>query len=69
MLRSIISFISVFMLFASLINIMLSVLVYYAFHDYCYEFIFIRWPMSAGIVIWLLWTEKLTINNIRLRRH
>lgn len=69
MLRNIISFISVFMLFASLINIVLSVFVYYAFHDYCYEFIFIRWPMSAGIVIWLLCTEKLTINNIRLRRH
>lgn len=69
MLRSIISFISVFMLFVSLINIVLSVLVYYAFYDYGYEFIFIRWPISATIVIWLLWTEKLTINNIRLHRH
>lgn len=69
MLRSIISFISVFMLFVSLINIVLSVLVYYAFNDYCYEFIFIRWPISAVIVFWLLWAEKLTINNIKFRLH
>lgn len=66
MLRSIISFISVFMLFASLINIVLSVLVYYAFYDYCYEFIFIRWPISATIVIWLLWTEKLTWSYVKI---
>lgn len=69
MLRSMVSFISVFMFFTSLINIVLSVLVYYAFHDYCYEFMLVRWPLSASIVIFLLWNGKLTINNISLRHH
>lgn len=62
MLRSMVSFISIFMLFASLINIVLSVLVYYAFHDYCYEFMLVRWPISIMIVLYLVCKKRLIIN-------
>lgn len=69
MLKNIISFISVFMFLVSLINILLSLFVYYALHDFCYEFVLIRWPVSAGIVFFLLWNKTLKINNIKLHRH
>ena len=63
MVRNIISYISVFMLITSLVNLALSVIVYYVFNDFCIYFSRIRWILSALIVSYLIYSRYLIINE------
>ena len=68
MIASIISYISVFSLLVSLVNIILSLIVFYAFNDYCDIFRVIRWPVSTGIIFLLVICRKIIINDVTIYR-
>ena len=65
MIRKIISYISVFALLVSLLNLILSLIVYYGLHEFADKFLMIRWPISALIVLVLLLKGKIVINDFR----
>ena len=62
MIRSIISYISVFTLLVSLVNIFLSIIVYYGINGYVNEFSRIRWVLSFVIVLALVLNKNVIIN-------
>ncbi len=62
MIRSIISYISVFTLLVSLVNILLSIIVYYGINGYANEFARIRWFVSFAIVLALVLNKNVIIN-------
>lgn len=65
MIRKIISYISVFALLVSLLNLILSLIVYYGLHEFADKFLMIRWPICALIVLVLLLKGKIIINDFR----
>lgn len=65
MIRKIISYISVLTLLVSLLNLVLSLIVYYGLHDFADDFLMIRWPVSAIIILALLLKGKIVINDFR----
>ena len=65
MIRKIISYISVFALLVSLLNLILSLIVYYGLNELADKFLMIRWPISALIILVLLLKGKIIINDFR----
>lgn len=64
--RSVVSSVSVFLFLASIINIILSVLVYYTLPDARAAFLEFRWYASFCILFILLLKGNVVINNIKL---
>lgn len=62
MIREIISYISVFTLLVSLLNLVLSLIVYYGLHDYINEFKRVRWYISFIIILILVVRKNIVIN-------
>lgn len=69
MIREIISYISVFALLVSLLNLILSLIVYYGLYEFADEFLKIRWPVSIVIILILLLNGKIVINDFNLFHH
>lgn len=61
MIRKIISYISVLTLLVSLLNLVLSLIVYYGLHDFADDFLMIRWPFCVLIVLWLIYRKNIII--------
>lgn len=66
MIREIISYISVFALLVSLLNLVLSLIVYYGLHDFVDRFLMVRWPISILIILVLVLKGKIVINDIKI---
>lgn len=62
MIREIISYISVFTLLVSLLNLVLSLIVYYGLYDYISEFKRVRWYISFVIILILVVRKNIIIN-------
>ena len=62
MIREIISYISVFTLLVSLLNLVLSLIVYYGLYDYINEFKRVRWYISFVIILILVVRKNIIIN-------
>lgn len=61
LVRNIVSYIGVFTLIVAMVNIALSLLVYFIFPSLIDEFWDLRWGISVGIVLFGLMTEKIKI--------
>ena len=62
MIIEIISYISVLALLISLLNLVLSLIVYYGVNDYINEFKKVRWYVSFIIVVFLIIRKNIIIN-------
>ena len=62
MIIEIISYISVLALLISLLNLVLSLKVYYGVNDYINEFKKVRWYVSFIIVVFLIIRKNIIIN-------
>lgn len=65
-IRIVISTICIIIFFISIVNIILSTLVYYFASDYLEDWAVIAWPISAVIIAALLYTDILNVNNLPL---
>lgn len=65
-IRIVISTICIIIFFISIVNIILSTLVYYFASDYLEDWAVIAWPVSAVIIAVLLYTDILNVNNLPL---
>ena len=65
-IRIVISTICIIIFFISIVNIILSTLVYYFASDYLEDWAVIAWPISAVIIATLLYTDILNVNNLPL---
>ena len=62
MIIEIISYISVLAVLISLLNLVLSLIVYYGVNDYINEFKKVRWYVSFIIVVFLIIRKNIIIN-------
>lgn len=65
-IRIVISTICIIIFFISIVNIILSTLVYYFASDYLEDWAVIAWPVSAIIIAALLYADILNVNNLPL---
>lgn len=62
MIRDIISYFSVFTLLVAVLNIILSVIVYYCANSYAYKFKKYRWYISFVIILIFIARRNIVIN-------